>query len=35
MGDSSKGVEMLSRVFVVNVSGGNRDAYASPGIFCP
>src|SRR6185437_12627658 len=23
---------MLSRVFVVNVSGGNRDAYASPGI---
>jgi hypothetical protein len=26
--------KILSRIFVVNLSGGNRDAYASPGILC-
>jgi hypothetical protein len=28
-------VKMLSRVFVFNFSGQDRDAYASPGIVCP
>jgi len=26
--------KILSRIFVVNLSGGNRDAYASAGILC-